>query len=579
MANIIDDAVDFLKSLLLGDFVEEQPISAQVVGGLIALVPVVQQVMNARDVSGVLFRINRKGGFAHATRDDYIGLGFAALAVIPEAGSVFKMVFKPLWKERRLAGAALRTGMEMIERMLGMAKGGAVKWIKALQWGALTEQAITGVNAALDAMQELLEYLAEPHWWVPDSLAEIAKDVLPGVKAMKGKIAEPLAKGVEAIHQFVNDLLGEDGAAIAMAVVATVASTSTKAHGQAEKIAATHIEKERVARAPKPEVERATKPAAKPAKPTGEALAKAAGSEEHPPVAGHATQATDKGEAGAPTRTSKPTSKAFASITRTIQGIVGEHIADYHCIEGKGWAHGWSAHDKGHEGRWEVSPLSDLTTPGKLNDGTIPVQLKLQGPRGRGIDGLWRKKAMGPQKYGVVEAKCYMNPAQKLSTMLADVFDKDEYTTYRETLKQSKGTAKGTPGSKRRAANKTAAAPGIASPSPTPAPPSKPEANVMQMSHVWIEQRLRGPFGKDVRNDILIKFGGSPNYSRHVMLVSTPNVLQHYEAIERAVVSGGGVVDVKDHKSHTITREFGDAQIAQEERSRVAARSSPVTSS
>ena len=274
MADIIDDAVDFLKSLILGDFVEEQPVSAQVVGGLIALIPVVQQVMNARDVSGILFRINRKGGFAKATRDDYMGLGFAALAVIPEAGSVFKMVFKPLWKERRLAGAALRTGMEMIERLLGMAKGGAVKWIKALEWGALTEQAIAGVNAALDAMEEMLVYLTEPHWWVPEQLVEVAKDVLPGVRAMKGQIAQPLAKAVEAVHGFVTDLLGEDGAAMAMAVVATVASTSTKVHGKAETTAAAHVQAEHPAStehaAPKPS-------------------AKAAAETEHPQTAGHAT--------------------------------------------------------------------------------------------------------------------------------------------------------------------------------------------------------------------------------------------------------------------------------------------------
>ena len=560
MADIIDDAVDFLKSLILGDFVEEQPVSAQVVGGLIALIPVVQQVMNARDVSGILFRINRKGGFAKATRDDYMGLGFAALAVIPEAGSVFKMVFKPLWKERRLAGAALRTGMEMIERLLGMAKGGAVKWIKALEWGALTEQAIAGVNAALDAMEEMLVYLTEPHWWVPEQLVEVAKDVLPGVRAMKGQIAQPLAKAVEAVHGFVTDLLGEDGAAMAMAVVATVASTSTKVHGKAETTAAAHVQAEHPAStehaAPKPS-------------------AKAAAETEHPQTAGHATQATDVGAAEAPTHTTKPTRKAFDKVTRTIQGIVGEHIADYHCIEGKGWASGWSAHDKGHEGRWEVSPLGNLTTPGKLNDGTIPVQLTLQGPRGRGIDGLWRKKATGPQKYGVVEAKCYMNPVQSLGNMLDDVFDKDEYDTYRAEVKASKQSASdGTkkPGRKRAGASAT-----DTSTAPTASKPEKPTRNVMQMSHKWIAQRI-DPISSDpaLQRDIL-KFGAARfvNYSRHVILVSIPQVIGHFEAIEKAVASAK-MVDPADHKTHTVTMEYGDAQIQAEEQRRNSSRT-PVT--
>ena len=65
---------------------------------------------------------------------------------------------------------------------------------------------------------------------------------------------------------------------------------------------------------------------AKPAKP--------APPEEHPKVTDHAVLAVDEGAANAPTRTTKPTRKVFQKVTRTIQGIVGEHIADYHCIEG-----------------------------------------------------------------------------------------------------------------------------------------------------------------------------------------------------------------------------------------------------
>lgn len=569
MSDIVDDAVDFLKSLILGDFVEEQPVSAQVVGGLIALIPVVQQVMNARDVSGILFRINRKGGFAKATRDDYMGLGFAALAVLPEAGSVFKMVFKPLWKERRLAGAALRTGMEMIERMLGMAKGGAVKWIKALEWGALAEQAITGVNAALDAMQEMLEYLAEPHWWVPDALAEVAKDALPGVQAMKGKIAEPLAKGVEAIHQFVNDLLGEDGAAMAMAVVAVVASSSTKVHGKAEATAATHAQADRAASEPHPTA--GSKP--HPAEPATPKPAEKSESKPHPEVQEHAVQTTDVGAEGAPTRSSKPTRKDFPNLTTTIQGIVGEHIVDYHCLEDKAWGHGWTRHDDGSAGRWEVSPLSSLTATGKVNDGTHLVQLALQGPRGRGIDGLWRKKATGPEKYAVVEAKCYFNPLQPLGKMLTDVMDKDAYDNYLEAKRQAKAAKAGGAASVKNKRLQAGAAESSATASP--AAVKKPAKDVMQMSHLWIEHRLRS-YGNAVFHDARIPFGASFNYSRHVMLVSIPNMVSHLEAIEKAVGAGKLLPDEADHRGHSVTREFNDAEIAAEE-TRRRATTAPMT--
>jgi hypothetical protein len=67
----------------------------------ISLVPVLDQVMDARDITGVLFNINKRGGFAHAGADQLVNLGFAGFGAVPEVGSAFKTVFKPLWKERR----------------------------------------------------------------------------------------------------------------------------------------------------------------------------------------------------------------------------------------------------------------------------------------------------------------------------------------------------------------------------------------------------------------------------------------------------------------------------------------------
>jgi len=546
--SIVDDIVDWLKALILGDFVEEQPISAQIVGGAIALIPVVQQVMNARDISGVLFHINRKGGFAAAEKSDYMNLGFAAIAVIPEVGSVFKMVFKPLWKERRLAGPALRSGLDMLERMLGMAKGGAVKWIKALEWGTLTRDAIARANAALDAMEQMLVYLSAPHWWVPDRLASVARDALPGVQSMRGKISGPLTEGVNAVRDFVNQLVGEDTTAVLTAIASAVPSTSSRPRGAAEARArANHAHDGKNATAPPPV-------------------------QAHPKTGDKPTQSVDTGRANNGSKTTQPTQSVLAKVTQTIQGIVGEHIVDYHCLEGKAWGTGWSLHDKGGAGRWAVSPLRDLISPGKLNDGTHLVQLALQGPRGRGIDGVWRKKATGPQKYAVVEAKCYMTPTTSLKAMLDDVYDKDELQTYRDDTRAAKQAAKAGAGrgKRKRGGGAEPAVNGEQALSPAKTTsPQKPEKNVMQMSHVWIGQRIKEEYGKGVRNDMQIKFGTSPNYSRHVMMDSIPQVAKHYAAIEKALTSDAGL-DPDEHCDHTITREFGDAQLNAEERRRSA---------
>eukprot|EP01031_Cornospumella_fuschlensis_P002524 gene2524-3154_t len=61
----------------MGDFNDEQMVSAQIIGGLVSLIPVMDQVMDVRDISGTLYRINKRGGFAKASLDQKVDLGFA----------------------------------------------------------------------------------------------------------------------------------------------------------------------------------------------------------------------------------------------------------------------------------------------------------------------------------------------------------------------------------------------------------------------------------------------------------------------------------------------------------------------
>ncbi|WP_354679731.1 hypothetical protein [Cupriavidus plantarum] len=55
-----------------------------------------------------------------ASSPNSISLGFAAFGAIPEVGSAFKTVFKPLWKERRAAKGMVHNGLNAVEGMLGM---------------------------------------------------------------------------------------------------------------------------------------------------------------------------------------------------------------------------------------------------------------------------------------------------------------------------------------------------------------------------------------------------------------------------------------------------------------------------
>jgi hypothetical protein len=65
-----------------------------------------------------------------------------------------------------------------------------------------------------------LEELADPQ------LGTGLKELLPQIKALKGTVNEPLQRASNEIKEFLIDLLGEQGAAVAMAITANVAVAS-----------------------------------------------------------------------------------------------------------------------------------------------------------------------------------------------------------------------------------------------------------------------------------------------------------------------------------------------------------------
>ena len=367
------DIEEFFKTLLLGDFEEHQNTAAQIVGGLIALIPILGQVMAGRDITGTLFNINKRGGFKNAAPEQLVNLGFAAFGAIPEFGPAFKTVFKPMWKERQLAKGAVNSGMAAIESLLHLGKGGAVTWIRKEligKWAARTQQMIAKTLMALDLCIELMDFVADAGGWkgwlIPDSVQNLAREMLPGMKAMRSQITEPLTRASEEIRHFLEDLLGERAAAVVMAIGGTavaasaVSATRTRAGHNAAEV---HPTGKVPARQPEVHVKTAPKADA----------AKGAGSV-HTAV--------------------QLTRKAFRDLATQEKGLVGEHMADYHELERlKGeWPHDQLNAD------WK--PL----TIRKLNCDKRPVNLRLVDlPKVNhaGLDAVWQHAS----QYTVTEAK------------------------------------------------------------------------------------------------------------------------------------------------------------------------------
>ncbi|PLK50140.1 hypothetical protein [Uliginosibacterium sp. TH139] len=501
------DVESFFKTLLLGDFEENQNTAAQLVGGLISLVPVLDQVMDARDITGSLFLIQKRGGFKHASTDQIVNLGFAAFGAIPEVGSAFKTVFKPIWKERRAAKGAVHSGLNAIEHLLGMKKGGAIAWVRNEligKWSARTNEAIQSVEAGLDACIALTEFLATANGWknwlVPDPIQVLAKEMLPGLKSLKGKLSAPLRRASDEIRHLLEDLLGEQAAAVVMAVggraatASAVPATRTRAGHNA---AAEHPKDKAPIRQPDKKV-----------------------SDKH--------EADAKKGAGPVHTATQARRNRFADLANKYVGVQGEHMSDYYCQNTKGWGKSKAHHDK------------EQVNDAKLNDGGKLVQLWPSKTRGRGIDGAWRTG--GSKPYAIIEAKYSLDPTKSLAALLGESWDKSEGGSGGNKGRQDPNAGGASRAGKRGAAKRAD-------------PIRQTNGKITQMSHGWVQgRRLEKAVGEDVAADIRKK-----GYLRYVQFFSVPQTVAHSEALLKHIT--GDPVQPSFHAAHEITREWGDSEI------------------
>jgi hypothetical protein len=215
----------------------------------------------------------------------------------------------------------------------------------------------------------------------------------------------------------------------------------------------------------------------------------------------------------------------FKKLSNKVLGVMGEHMADYHCQEVKAWGTP-APHDQG------------LVNANKLNDASRLVQLWPTLIRGRGIDAVWKKNG-GFKPYAIIEAKASFDPTRTLGSLLGDAGDK----TGKDAGNQPYGRA-GRTGSK-----------GGTGPTAT----RQANGNVTQMSHEWIENRLQKAL-KTAPNDwAVLRRKKRDAYTRHVLFFSIPQAVAHAEAL--ILHTAGKPVDLGMHTTHQATREWTDSDI------------------
>lgn len=214
----------------------------------------------------------------------------------------------------------------------------------------------------------------------------------------------------------------------------------------------------------------------------------------------------------------------FKQLSHKLLGILGEHMADYHCQDVKGWGKGQASHDVGAK------------NSAKLNDQHRMVQLWPCIPRGRGIDAVWMSNDRKP--YAIVKAKASFNPTKSLGQLLGEAGDKNKSEIHQGDFNSGKG------GGFNRGKGK-----------PKQSPQRQKNGKVTQMSNSWIEARLSAATSsKKLSEDIIFK-----GYSRHVLFFSIPHAVAHSEAL--LAHAAGSSPSQRIHATHEITREWGDSEI------------------
>ncbi|MFN1266803.1 hypothetical protein [Pseudomonas lundensis] len=212
----------------------------------------------------------------------------------------------------------------------------------------------------------------------------------------------------------------------------------------------------------------------------------------------------------------------FKTLSNKVLGVLGEHMADYHCQDVKGWGKGQASHDVG---------AKNLA---KLNDQHRMVQLWPCIPRGRGIDAVW--KSNGRKPYAIIEAKASFNPAKSLGQLLGEAGDKTEGNIL-------------SGGSVRRRTGKSGSIGGGSG------QVRQVNGKVTQMSTAWIDNRLQPAVLSKKLSETIIRSG----YSRHILFFSVPQAIAHSEALLRHSTNTATTSTM--HAAHEATREWRDNEI------------------
>ena len=517
-----EDVKQFLKTLVLGEFEEssQQSNTAVFVRGLVGIIPGIDQILDAQDTIGLIYRFKQKNW--QLDKEDYADAAFTAFGWVPEIGSVFKGVLKPLWRSSRSGSVGVRNGIAALERGLGKKHGAFISKIRTYvnsgtKWAEATTIAVAGAQKAIDAYLQMLNVIAGGSiklrpvagWeWthfsisLPDSLIQLAKSQIAPTQRFRQIMADAIRQGSETVREFLQELLGEHAEVVTAAIAGSIGHTGRgrSNRGNAVPVAGRNADGKR---RNNPEAVRQTP---------------------HPTLGNGQTAQNAGTNRG---RVVGAVQKTGGLIGNALTGIIGEHMADYWMLRQLGGTN--ARHDHGHD-----SKAQSQSGCYKMNYGGKLYQLHIPSVNAKGIDSLWKVDGkVGGKPYCIVEAKASAQSLTKsLGALLTDGRDKTE----------------------RRTAGRQ---------------------EQLQMSHKWCRNKLRGLM---VFNIVGAK------YSRRVVFFNAVAIKDHLAAYSEALQYSTDsskynelTAAMHKHQAHEPTKVFTDTEIDAWVRTRTTPNSSQKT--
>ncbi|MBB1343542.1 type VI secretion system tip protein VgrG [Pseudoalteromonas sp. SR45-6] len=202
--NLANQAGDWLWGTLQGDFNRNPSTSQIVVGTIISMIPVVDQIMDIRDICAntVLLTDDDKANDS----DGWIAFTLTAIGLVPLLGSAVKGVGKVVIKN---SGESMEAAIAVLRKM---GKGDPVKYLREINWQDLGKQAASEVKAVIKGFRDTLNDISTSWKYdllLPDSAIDGMQAMVKQLDEVTPQIDQGVRNAAQEIGNRVNKALDE----------------------------------------------------------------------------------------------------------------------------------------------------------------------------------------------------------------------------------------------------------------------------------------------------------------------------------------------------------------------------------